>query len=87
MSTDDRGVRPRLLHEWFLEDLGPNGYVAGPPPWGNRNNEWIDREIAEAAACEACGARDCFWWPVHNAAERSYRAFIRCRACGNLAEF
>jgi len=86
VSTETRpACRP--LHEWFLEDFEPNGYVAGPPPWANGANARIDREIAEEATCDACGERDCRWWPVHNPTERSYRAFVRCNACGHMSEF
>jgi hypothetical protein len=80
-------VTPRPLHEWFLEDFQPNGYRAGPPPWANRFGEHIDREVAAAATCDACGEVGQDWWPVHNVEERSYRAFTRCPACGHLEEF
>src|SRR5207245_8945288 len=83
----DTTRQPRPLHEWFLEDLEPNGYVAGLPPWGNPANTAVDREVAAGATCASCGEVGQDYWPVHNPAERGYRAFTRCPACGHLSEF
>ena len=82
----DRTTTPRLLHEWFVEDFAPNGYRAGRPPWIAPAAEEIDRAVAEDNPCDACGGA-CRYWPVHNPDTRSYRAFARCDACGNLSEF
>jgi len=91
-QTDERRApleRCRPLDEWFLQDFQPNGYAAGRPPWWHHDPsaEEIDREVAEHATCAACGTVGQDWWPVRNVAERSYRAFTRCPACGHCEEF
>jgi len=63
------------------------GYRNGAPlPTGPQlvDGAEIDREIAETSPCEECGGAMEFL-PMF--AGRSYRAFSRCKKCGDTIEF
>lgn len=69
-----------------MNELGElDGYVRGvPPQHGIVDGIAIDKEVAEQDPCQECGGAMEY---VPMIATSSYRAFSRCKECGETEEF
>lgn len=61
------------------------GYIRGyPPRTGIIDGAAIDKEVSESYPCSKCGGEMEY---VPMIAPGSYRAFARCKSCGETLEF